>query len=69
MSLGNVSPTAAGEPLFRRAIEYLRRAEAIPGYTLSAHHQQQVFTSTDYRNIPTDIWIRYLEDFGRYVPL
>jgi hypothetical protein len=42
MSLGNVSVAQAGELHFSRAVRYLRRARAIPGYTLCVYHQQCV---------------------------
>ncbi|KAG0650743.1 hypothetical protein D0Z07_2376 [Hyphodiscus hymeniophilus] len=37
MSLGNVSGTPADERFFAQAIRYLRRAQALPGYTLSVY--------------------------------
>ncbi|KAG9248553.1 hypothetical protein BJ878DRAFT_412527 [Calycina marina] len=40
MSLGNVTASPANERLFTEAVRYLRRAESIPGYTLSVYMQQ-----------------------------
>jgi len=40
MSLGNVTASPSDEPYFTQAIRYLRRAEAIPGYTLSIYLEQ-----------------------------
>jgi hypothetical protein len=40
MSLGNVSAPPGDERFFTQAIRHLRRAEAIPGYTLSVYLQQ-----------------------------
>lgn len=40
MSLGNVTATPGDERLFAQAIRHLRRAEEIPGYTLSIYLQQ-----------------------------
>ncbi|KAG9238643.1 hypothetical protein BJ875DRAFT_510416 [Amylocarpus encephaloides] len=40
MSLGNVTTPPGDERLFSQAIRYLRRAEAVPGYTLSVYMQQ-----------------------------
>ena len=40
MSLGNVTGTPGDEQLFSQAIRYLRRAEAVPGYTLSVYLAQ-----------------------------
>jgi hypothetical protein len=40
MSLGNVTPAPGDERYFTQAIRYLRRAEALPGYTLSVYFQQ-----------------------------
>lgn len=40
MSLGNVTPAPGDERYFTQAIRYLRRAEALPGYTLSIYLQQ-----------------------------
>lgn len=42
MCLGNVSSSTAGQPLFERAVRYLRRATAIPGFYLSDDMQQYV---------------------------
>ncbi|KAH7416918.1 hypothetical protein BKA64DRAFT_701709 [Cadophora sp. MPI-SDFR-AT-0126] len=40
MSLGNVTASPGDERCFTQAIRYLRRAEAIPGYTLSIYLEQ-----------------------------
>jgi hypothetical protein len=40
MSLGNVSPPLVGEQHFVQAIRYLRRAQAMPGFTLSVYLQE-----------------------------
>jgi hypothetical protein len=40
MSLGNVTGTPGDERFFSQAIRYLRRAEAVPGYTLSVYLAQ-----------------------------
>lgn len=40
MSLGNVSGSPGDERFFTQAIRYLRRAEAVPGYTLSVYLAQ-----------------------------
>ncbi|KFY26861.1 hypothetical protein V491_01138 [Pseudogymnoascus sp. VKM F-3775] len=40
MNLGNVSPSSSAEQHFARAIKYLRRTVAIPGYTLSSFFQE-----------------------------
>ncbi|KAE9369796.1 hypothetical protein N431DRAFT_443421 [Stipitochalara longipes BDJ] len=40
MSLGNVTSSPKDGQCFSQAIQYLRRAEAIPGYTLSVHLAQ-----------------------------
>lgn len=40
MSLGNVTPSPGDERHFASAIRYLRRAEAVPGYSLSIYLQQ-----------------------------
>lgn len=40
MSLGNVTSPPGEKHHFIEAIRYLRRAEAIPGYTLSIYLQQ-----------------------------
>lgn len=40
MSLGNVTGPPGDERHFAQAIRYLRRAEAVPEYTLSVYLQQ-----------------------------
>ncbi|KFY49305.1 hypothetical protein V496_10125 [Pseudogymnoascus sp. VKM F-4515 (FW-2607)] len=40
MSLGNVSPSSSAEQHFERAVKYLRRTVAIPGYTLGSFFQE-----------------------------
>ncbi|KAK0126019.1 hypothetical protein ONS95_007640 [Cadophora gregata] len=40
MSLGNVTASPGDERCFTQAIRYLRRADAIPGYTLSIYLEQ-----------------------------
>ncbi|KAH8602809.1 hypothetical protein B0O99DRAFT_499394 [Bisporella sp. PMI_857] len=40
MSLGNVTASPSDERFFTQAIRFLRRAEAIPGYSLSVYMQQ-----------------------------
>ena len=40
MSLGNVTASPSDERHFAEAIRYLRRAEAVPGYSLSIYMQQ-----------------------------
>lgn len=40
MSLGNVTASPGDERCFTQAIRYLRRAEAVPGYTLSIYLEQ-----------------------------
>lgn len=42
MSLGNVSSPVVGEQHFVQAIRHLRRAQAIPGFTLSIYLQEYV---------------------------
>lgn len=42
MSLGNVSSLRVNEQYFRRALQLLRAASEIPGYTLSRYLQQYV---------------------------
>lgn len=42
MSLGNTSSPRVNERLFRRAIQLLRAASQIRGYTLSRYLQQYV---------------------------
>ena len=40
MSLGNVTATPDDEHFFSQAVRYLRRAQEIPGYTLSVYLAQ-----------------------------
>ncbi|KFX95518.1 hypothetical protein O988_05763 [Pseudogymnoascus sp. VKM F-3808] len=40
MNLGNVSPSSCAEQHFARAVKYLRRTVAIPGYSLSTFFQE-----------------------------
>ncbi|OBT62996.1 hypothetical protein VE03_07627 [Pseudogymnoascus sp. 23342-1-I1] len=40
MNLGNVSPSSSAEQHFAKAVKYLRRTVAIPGYTLSTFFQE-----------------------------
>ncbi|KAI9813062.1 MAG: hypothetical protein M1827_004282 [Pycnora praestabilis] len=50
MSLGNVSYQNTNEQYFRQALQYLRRASDIPGYTLSQYLQQYL---DDYSRLLT----------------
>jgi hypothetical protein len=50
MSLGNVSASPRDEQYFTQAIRYLRRARAIPGYTLSIYLQQYLSDYGRYVN-------------------
>lgn len=69
MCLGNVSSIAAGQPLFDRAVRYLRRAAAIPGFYLSVHMQRYV----SFIPLPlplldaADEMSSWLDQYGRYV--
>ncbi|GAB7364423.1 hypothetical protein MBLNU230_g4964t1 [Neophaeotheca triangularis] len=53
MSLGNVSGPRASEPHFKRAVQLLRAASAVPGYTLPAHLQQYGSMLNEAQPTPT----------------
>lgn len=65
MSLGNVSSARVNQRYFQRAIQLLRAASNVPGYSLTLYLQQWVFSLT-YRKDQTDN-CRYLDDYGRLV--
>lgn len=69
MSLGNVSYHDTRIQHFTQAIEYLRMAEAIPGYSLPTHlSQYAVSLIRDWSIVSMLIENRYLEEYGRLIP-
>lgn len=60
MSLGNTSSPRTNEQYFRRALQLLRAAAAIPNYTLTRYLQQYVLESVllteSFANNRVDTW-------------
>ena len=65
MSLGNVSSPRVNEQHFRRAIELLRAAASIEGYSLNPYLQQYEPCRPERITLLTPC--RYLDDYGRYL--
>ena len=65
ISLGSVSYSTTNERFFSQALDYLRLATQIPGYTLCAYLQQYVVQPGHLYDIHADLSPRFLDDYGR----
>lgn len=67
ISLGSVSYSNTSEGYFHHALDYLRQATQIPGYSLSPSLQQYVFLLIVIRVASlADLSPRFLASYGRF---